>query len=153
MDPKLQQLIAKKIDEFADAIEPESRDDFVQDMWVRMLTVELPDTGVASFLNLLLYRARFNWLERAGFDARWAEQRTTLSGEEQGHLPGADITVEAVEALRGLVASLQAGGFPEAEISLVVDGLLHGLTHSEIAASLERSPQNFQHHVNKFRAA
>ncbi len=131
------------------------REDFAQDMWVLILGADLkcpPGSSLASFLNLTLFRARENWMARQRFRQQGQEEYEASPPDAEPATP-ADVTVEAQEALRELVASLTEASFTEDEIATVVEGLREGLTQKDIALSLGRTPQGLNYHFKKFRFA
>ncbi len=146
--------VAAKINEYALGIPEDCREDFIQDMWVLMLTVELPPTNLLSFLNITMWRSRENWLSREFYRGRRREQfEAAFTGNEASEQPGPDARMETAEVLRDFVASLSMARLTDLEVQTVVDGFLNGLTQSEIAASIGRSPQAFYFYMKKFRVA
>lgn len=152
MDPSTARTIDTKIKEYAEGVPEGLREDFAQDMWALLLSTDLtnPGNGLASFLNLTLFRARENWLARQRFQARRREEFEACHVEEPQ--TGADVTLEAEEALQGLVESLSEA-FEDYEVEIIVEGLRDGLTQKEIAALLGRTPQGLNYHLKKLHAA
>jgi hypothetical protein len=168
MDRKTFQQVALARIEVASAdIPKEQRDYFVQDMWVHMLGADVyavferthaedPTTSIGSFLNITIFRARQNWLDRQRFRDQGHAIPTDPGSDLFLDIPSddaPDVRIEAEQALTGLIASLEAADYTQDEINTVVDGLREGLTKAEIARSVGRSPQSFGYFFTKSRLA
>jgi len=163
MDQKTFHLVASaRIEEFAEDVPSDLREEFVQDMWVHLLGInalKLFDekgecaANLGGFLSLLLFRARVNWL---------VSQRTRARGvatdpADFDSLASTDLSPSARHdarvAVRQLLSTLTEAAFTEAEIDKVMEGLENELTLADIARSIGRSPQSFHYHVLKVREA
>ena len=153
------QVVNAKIQEYAEAVPPEHREEFVQDMWVLILDADLPEvapnSNLTSLLNITLFRARDNWLDRRRYrDSKQEESDTRFTEDSPSPSALQDIAYEAEESLANFVASLnEFGNFTEEEVQTIADGLRDGLTQKEIASSLGRTPQALHYHVKRCRIA
>jgi DNA-directed RNA polymerase specialized sigma24 family protein len=133
------------------------RDDFVQDMWVRVL--RLPDEQLTSMLagtafDLMFFRAMLNWKKQAKSRATaWIQYETEIAVMDEALAPSPERRYEAHEGISRFMQVLQESGWDDVEVRIIQEGICNELPQNEIAAKLGRSPQNFAHHFNKFRAA
>ena len=160
---QLHRLIASKLTEYSQGVPEDLREEFVQDMWITLLGIEEklqneervgPASGVASLLNLTLFRARWTWLEAQHYRQRKEEALfESASGQEPSLDVAADVRLEAQDAIRDIITTLRASALTEDEVVIVIAGLRDGLTLAEIAACLGKTPQAFHHYVKRLRAA
>lgn len=159
MDPKaLREVIGPKIDKYAATVPPRLREDFVQDMWVFALdglikafeTSTAPMGEIKGDIDLALFRRRESWVGKAKRRAG-CEQPEEASLEPSAPSQ-ASARVDAKQALRGLVKSLEKARYSPEDIQTVIQGLCDGLHQKEIAERVGRSPQLFFIHIKNFRS-
>jgi hypothetical protein len=152
----------KTIRRYAEGVPEEAREDFEQDMWVMLAeivqngTYELsPLTSTSCPLNLILFRARANWLDKRSFEERSRQEYEETYVEPKGSVPSPEVAYEAEEALHGLAKYMSRKylmrNFDRADIETIVEGLKNGESKASIAAALEMSPQNLDFYLIPFR--
>jgi len=163
MDEKTFRLVATaRIDEIAKQVHPDSREDFVQDMWVHLLSVDafrafhekdLPpgQANVGSFINLVLFRAQDNWMAKHRSSTRGVPTDPEVFDEIAAE-SDVDDAHDAGVALRLLREALTARFQPE-EVELVISGLKNGETQLDIAKQLGQVPAVFYYYFMKARSA
>lgn len=151
MDKTFDVVASAKIEEFAKGVPSALREDFTQDMWVHLLGIPRDDLAGSGSLNLILFRARNNWLGKQ----RMREQVALVEPEVLDEMPsperapqGFDAEV-AVKRFRESLSTV----FSEETVEKVITAVEGGTPLAEIARSLGKTPQAFHYYVKRARAA
>jgi DNA-directed RNA polymerase specialized sigma24 family protein len=161
MDQKTFDIVASaRIAEFTEGVPRPLRREFVQDMWVHLLEHQVrqlfdakdSETGsLGGYLNLILFRARANWLSRHKTRSRVE----TMDPVEIDEMPSLDRPSQAHDAEIALqkLREVLSTSFGETDIDLIIAQLEEGTPLADIARRLGKSPQAFHYYIKKTREA